>query len=155
MSASFTFRPALVACGLLLALTLTSCHFNSARTNREEDKQMAEEFMLDYFSNQQMGKTKANLRLYSKQFWEVTPREKMEQLLRKRDQLLGQLKSTEVGEWQTVVVSGSDPSSKYQLRYKNKYEEGNAVETFTMQREGPNDSIRIMSYNISSDVFLR
>ncbi|MBO0358236.1 hypothetical protein J0X19_09805 [Hymenobacter sp. BT186] len=136
-------------------MPFTSCHLNSSRTNSEEDKQIAEEFLLDYFSNQQMDSTAANFRLFSKQFWQVSPREKMEKMVAKRNEILGRLKSTELGQWQTVVVSGSDPASKYVLQYKNKYEKGEAVETFTMRREGAHDSIRIIGYNINSDAFLR
>lgn len=154
---SFSLRPFRIACALLLTTAFTACHFNfnSSRTNSEEDKQVAEEFLIDYFSNQQMDSTEANFRLFSKELWQVTSREKVKQLFKKRNQLLGRLKSTEIGEWQTEVVSGSDPRSNYRLQYKNKYEKGEAVETFTMQREGANDSIRILSYNINSDAFLR
>ncbi|MBD2713816.1 hypothetical protein KBK19_02065 [Microvirga sp. STR05] len=138
----------------LLLLALTACHVNSSRLNDEQDKVVADEFMVDYFSNQQLGHTETNLRLFSSRFWQVTPRDKVTLLFRKRDELLGRLQDTALKDWTTKVISGTDPSGEYQLRYENQYANGTAIETFTLAREA-NDSLRILSYNISSDAFFR
>ena len=145
-----------ISCGLAGALVfgLTACHLNSSRTNDEQDKIVANEYMVDYFSNQQLGRNEANMRLFSPRFWQVTSREKMTNIFQKRDELLGRLQDTSLETWNTKVISGTDPSSEYQVLYKNKYAKGDAIETFTLVREA-NDSLKIIYYNISSDAFLR
>ncbi|TGE20405.1 hypothetical protein E5K00_20630 [Hymenobacter aquaticus] len=137
----------------LLFLLLTGCQVNSTRVNVEEDKKAAELFVDAYLINQKQGHQAAMIQAYSKEVWTVTPQEKMQQLFRKRGEVLGRLQHAVLADWQSKVVTGSNPSSTFQLQYKNQYEKGEALETFGLRTE--HDSLKIINYNIQSDAFLR
>ncbi|RPD46322.1 hypothetical protein DNI29_15080 [Hymenobacter sediminis] len=133
---------------------LTACHFNSSRLNSEQDKAIADKLMVDYFSNQKSNQTQTNMQLFSSRFWQVASRDEMNQIFKKRDEVLGQLQDASLEKWQTKVTSGTKPSGEYQLQYKNTYTKGEAIETFRLEREA-NDSLKIVYYNINSKEFLR
>jgi hypothetical protein len=150
----FSIRTFLASCCLLIGTLLTACHFTASRINREKDKKAAEELVGIFFENEQQNRPEANLQLFSKQFYKATSPQKLSQIFTKRNQLLGKLQRIELAAWETKVVSGTDPSSQYVLQYKNKYEKGDATETFSLLRD-ENDAIRINGYRLNSDAFLR
>ncbi|MGZ3926441.1 MAG: hypothetical protein ACXVJG_05735 [Mucilaginibacter sp.] len=138
---------------VLFLTALSACVFTTTYTNRDEDKKDAEKVtnkLFDYLKNKNYDATYG---LYSKDFWEVTSKIKMKDLYTFTQDKLGDLESTSLSEWETKVVSGTDPSAQYALLYKNKYKKYPAEVTIRLIKD-PDGKIRILEYKINSNGFL-
>lgn len=134
-------------------ILIFGCQFNSQYINREEDKKVAEEVATEFFMLLNEKNYEAASRLFSKEFYKVSTREKLMEIFLASENKLGKLKNLELNQWETKRVEGSNPSSHYQLLYHTYHEKYNAQQALGMVRE--NDSIKILSYRIDSEAFLK
>lgn len=136
-----------------LLLTLMSCHVNSVYLNREEDKKDAEKVTNKLFELIKTKDYKQTTGLFSKQFYEVSSKEKLFDIFTATNLKLGNLQETKIETWETKRVVGSNPSANYTLVYNNKYEKFESKEIIKLTRDA-DGIIRIFGYHINSDGFL-
>ena len=139
---------------MLFTLALSSCQFNSTRTNMAGDKTAAEK-VTDKFHEFIKAKNYDSVyTLFSKRFFAVTPKAKMTEILTATQNKLGDLKSDSLAEWQTRIVEGTNPSSEYIMRYTNHRQKYDSKEQFTLTKDA-DGKIRILGYNINSEGFFK
>lgn len=143
----------LMLVAILLISTLSSCQFNRTFTNREEDKKEAEQVTSKFYELLKSKKYEETTALFSEKFFEVSDKEKLFQIYKITEEKLGALQEVAIGDWQTKVVIGTNPSSTYVLVYKNKYEKFESKETIRLTKE-TDGKIRILGYTINSDAFI-
>jgi hypothetical protein len=134
-------------------LILASCHFNSQYINRDEDKKDAEKITTKLFDLLKTKNYNETTELFSNKFFEVSSQEKLFEIFAATSNKLGELQNTKIESWETKIVQGSNPSANYLLVYKNKYENFESKETFTLTKE-KDGKTRIIAYNINSNGFL-
>ncbi len=139
---------------LILIVISISCHFNinNQFINRQEDKDDGEKVTSQFFELIMKKHYHETEKLFSLQFLKITPWKKMENIFLSVSKTLGNLKTAEIGKWETRRVEGSNPSAEYNFTYRTHYEKFDAVETFRLVRED-DGVIKILAYNISSDGF--
>jgi len=137
----------------LSALLLTACTFNATYKNREFDKNEAEQVTNKLFSDLQNKNYDASYSLYSKDFWDVTSKAKLIDLYNYAQGRLGDLKDTNLAEWQTTTITGTNPSADYEFRYKNTYQNGEASVSIRLIKD-PDHKVRIIALRFNSDAFL-
>jgi hypothetical protein len=135
------------------SLLFTACHFNSQFVNRNEDIQEAEKVTDKFYELKKVKKFKETTDLFSNDFYNVTDTSKLIKILTMTTEKLGNLMEVKIDQSNSVIISGTDPSSKYNFIYKNKYEKFEATETITLIKES-DGKIKIIGYNINSDGFL-
>jgi hypothetical protein len=62
------------------------------------------------------------------------------------------LKTTEVSQWETRIITGTNPSADYQFLYKNQYQKYLAEVTIRLTKD-TDGKVRIIGYHINSDGF--
>jgi hypothetical protein len=139
---------------VFLLICTSGCVFTSSRLNREEDKQDAEKVTNKFYSMIRSKNYDSGYDLFSDKFWAVTSVKRMNALYTATQKKCGDLVSIKLGDWQTKVVSGTDPSAEYQLTYNNHYQKYDAKESFILMKDD-DGKIRIINYNINSDAFLK
>lgn len=135
---------------LLLFLFVTSCHFNTSVSNMEKDRDEADlivEELYDYLDNEEY--TEAE-KLFSEKFFEVTDRESLKKILQAVNKKGGRILSSEITDWNTLVVKGTNPRSEYILLYQNKRDIATTQERIGLLKE--DDSIKIVSYHVTFDL---
>jgi len=138
---------------VILFVFLSSCQFNSTRTNMAGDKEAAEKVTDKFHAFIKAKNYDSAYTLFSKRFFAVTPKAKMTEILTATQSKLGDLKTDSLGEWQTKIVEGTNPSSDYLLEYTNHHQKYNAKEEFHLTKE--DGKIRILGYNINSEGFFK
>lgn len=136
----------------LLLFTLTSCVFTSTYTNREADKQEAEKVTNSFFELIKAKNYEAAYPLFSDDFFSVTPKPKLKEMFVTIQDKLGDLTSTNLDQWQTKVVKGTDPSSEYDLLYQNQHAKFKSAEEFKLTKNW-DGKIRILYYHVTSPGF--
>ena len=136
----FKMKPIVIFC--IAALLVSGCSFNSTFTNNIEDRKDAEKV------------TNKLYELFSKSFFDANNKEKLFEIFNATNVKLGSLEKTEIGQWETQRVEGTDPSANYALQYNNQYTNYQATETIRLTREKDGE-IKIISYNINSDGFFK
>jgi hypothetical protein len=133
-------------------LLLVACKFNMTYKNREADKQAAEQVLTRLYICLENKDYKSADTLFSKEFYSVTTKDKLNEIFAMTDNKLGDIQDTNITEWQTEVVTGTDPSTDYVFQYANKYKyyEGQVL---IHLRKDPDGKIRIVGYRIKSDGF--
>jgi hypothetical protein len=139
---------------LFLLVTLSACNFNSTYLNRAEDKNDAEIVANRYYGALKNKDYEAVDVFFANEFWKVTPKDKLHEILVNTQSKLGELKSTKLDHWETKVIKGTNPSSEYILYYLNKYKNHEAKETLRLIKVA-DDKIKIIAFNINSDGFLK
>lgn len=136
---------------ILLFITLTllvSCSFNQTFSNRESDKDEAQKVSEKFYWELQYGSNQDKMyELFSDKFFEVTSREKLNQLNLDTQNHSGIIKQNDLVKWETLVVKGSDSKSEYLLIYNVTRESGMTEETFSMLKE--DGIIKIVGYHIN------
>ncbi|HVS91335.1 MAG TPA: hypothetical protein VHE59_04835 [Mucilaginibacter sp.] len=145
---TFHILPATV----IFSLFLTACTLNYTRTNRESDKEDAEKITSLLFYQLQRKDYAGADSLFSKDFFSVTTKEKLNDIFRFTQERLGDLQDTHLSDWQTKVVRGTDASSEYILLYGNTYKKSVGQVKITLKKD-PDNKIRILGYTIRSDGF--
>ena len=133
----------------LLFLILSACTFNRTYLNKEDDKNDAMQVIGKFYYylgakdyNQVFG-------LFGKQFYKVASKNDLKKIFALTGNKLGDLKDTNIGEWETKRIEGTDASAEYELRYNNTYSKYEASETFRLIKED-DGKIKIVYYNIQS-----
>jgi hypothetical protein len=134
----------------LLFVVLSGCKFNRTFLNDEDDKNQAMQVIGKFYYY--MGTKDYNqvFSLFGKQFYQVASKNKLKELFTLTSTRLGDLKDTNIGEWETKRIEGTDPTAEYELRYNNTYTKYEASETFRLVRED-DGKIMIIYYGIKSD----
>ena len=130
-----------------------SCHFNYQYINREEDKKEAElvtNKLYDYIKTRDF---EGSTQLFSAKFYKVTSRSKLLRILEGTNDKLGTLLETNLENWETLIVKGSNRIATYRFYYKNRYSNFDTEERITMSKE-EDGQIRVIEYNINSDGFI-
>ena len=143
----------LLASALVFIILSASCNFSRTYLNREEDKQEAVKVVDQFYDRVAEGKYEAVDALFSSEFWKVTSKEKLHNLLIKKKEKLGKLNTKLLAKWETKRIESSNPSSNYALLYDNKYDKFEAKESFRLVME--KNQIKIIAFNINSDAFLQ
>lgn len=139
---------------LLTPLLLSACNFSSTYLNREEDKADAESVANTYFNFIEGQNFSATYPLFSKKFWAVVTKDKIQQIMQATEKKLGKLENTALSHWETRIIKGTNPSSEYLLEYTNHYHNADAKETLRLLKDD-DGKIRIVYYNIQSDGFFK
>lgn len=136
-----------------ICLTLFSCHFNSTYNNREADKQDGEKAIAVFYELLKSKSIEETYRLFDRRFFEVTDTQKLNEIYDISFSKLGNVESYDIEKWETQAVVGTDPKTNYVFLLNVKRSSYVSKETVTLQKE--NDEIKIISYHVNSDGFLR
>lgn len=148
----FKIRTLVIVC--IATLVVNGCSFNSTFTNSIEDRKDAEKVTNKLYELIKKKDYEATTVLFSKSFFEASDKEKLFEIFNATNVKLGSLEKTEIGQWETQRVEGTDPSANYALQYNNQYTNYQATETIRLTREKDGE-IKIISYNINSDGFFK
>lgn len=140
----------LILSNILLLIFLSGCVFSSTYLNREEDKNAAMEVIGKFYYYTGIKDYEHVYGLFGKEFYKVTPKNKLKDLFLITQNKLGERKDTNIGDWETKRVEGTNPSAEYKLQYDNVYTNAEAHETFYLMKES-DGQIRITGYRIMSD----
>ncbi|AYN00158.1 hypothetical protein [Chryseobacterium sp. 3008163] len=128
--------------------TLVSCSFNQTFSNRESDKNDAQEITSKLYWEILYGSNKDKIYdLFSDVFFEITNKDQLDELILTAQQENGVIKEYNIKHWETLVVKGSDEKSQYLLVYEVTRESGKTEEIFSMHKE--NGIIKIVGYRIN------
>lgn len=135
-------------CLILISFILISCSFDRTFSNRESDKEEAEKITKKFYWELEHGSNLDNLHnLFSEKFFEVTKKEKLDELNITVQNEMGIVEDYNLQRWETLVVKGTNEKSTYLLVYKVKRQNGETVETFSLLKE--NEVIKIVGYNVN------
>ena len=137
----------------LLALLFSACTFNATYNNREEDKSEAEQVAAMLFLNLQNKNYAAADTLFSKDFFRVTTKDKLNEVFKVTQEKLGDLAATNLTDWKTQVVKGTNASAEYAFLYGNTYKKAIGQVTIRLHKDQDN-KIRIVYYTVKSDAFV-
>ncbi|MCY0968709.1 hypothetical protein [Chryseobacterium wangxinyae] len=129
---------------LFVILTLlVSCSFNKTFSNRESDRDEAEKISKKFYWELSYGGNQDDLyNLFGEQFFEVTTKDKLNQMNLVSQNEIGQVQDYTLVKWETLVIKGSNPDVKR--------ERGKTQETFSLnKKEG---EIKIVGYHINQDL---
>lgn len=138
----------------IVALLVNGCSFNSTFTNNIEDRKDAEKVTNKLYELIKKKDYEATTVLFSKRFFDASNKKKLFEIFNATNVKLGSLKKTEIEQWETQRVEGTNPSANYALQYNNHYTNYEATEIIRLTRE-KDGSIKIISYNINSDGFFK
>lgn len=136
-----------------ICLTFFSCHFNSTYNNREADKQDGEKAIAVFYELLKSKSIEDTYRLFDRRFFEVTDTQKLNEIYDISFSKLGNVESYDIEKWETQAVVGTDPKTNYVFLLKVRRSSYVSKETVTLQKE--NDEIKIISYHVNSEGFLR
>ena len=139
---------------LFVALTFFGCTFTTTYTNREKDKGEAETVADKFFDYVKQNNYSATFQLFSPQLLKESPEGKIYEIYQYSRRHLGNLRKTNLIDWETKVIEGSTTSSNYTLKYENTYDSSLAIEIFRLIKDDHNQ-IKITAYNINSDIFFK
>ena len=135
---------------ILITFFLTSCNFNRTFENREEDKKDAEKITTNFFILLKNNDRNGVAKLFSDKFFQVTSKEKLNQMLNYTNKVGGKMLNNSLSNWETTIVKGTNPKADYLMTYYVKRDSINTQEIFSLQKE--NDSIKIVGYKIDLDI---
>ncbi|MDH6250865.1 hypothetical protein M2347_000592 [Chryseobacterium sp. H1D6B] len=136
---------------LIISFLLISCSFNQTFSNRESDKKDAEEISKKFYWELKYGSNQDKIyELFSNKFFEVTSKEKLDQMNTVSQNEIGPIQEYNLIKWETLVVKGSNARSQYLLIYDVKRTNGKTEETFSMNKE--NGEIKIIGYRINQNL---
>ncbi|HEX3387044.1 MAG TPA: hypothetical protein VHS53_17710, partial [Mucilaginibacter sp.] len=123
------------------------CVFTTTYTNREQDKAAAEKVSNQLFKYLKDKNYEAASGLFSKEFYSVTPKNKLKGMFAEIQNDLGDLKTDSLAECNTKVITGTDQSSEYFLIYKNHHKKHDGVDSIRMLKEA-DGKIRIVFFHV-------
>lgn len=139
---------------VILTINITpSCKFNTEYINRVEDKEEAEEIVNQFYEYLKKQDFESIINLHSESFFDNSSKKQIEKLYANVQTRLGKLKKTELDNWQTKVVIGTNAISTYFFIYKNSYEMFDAMEKIRLIKEEDGQT-RVISYDINSEGLL-
>ncbi len=138
---------------LLLVLFFTACSLNATYNNREDDKAEAEQVTAKLFLDLQTKNYAAADTLFSKDFYKITSKDKLNEVFKVTQEKLGDLGDTNLTDWKTRVVSGADASADYAFFFGNTYKKAIGQVAIRLHKD-PDNKIRIVYYTVKSDAFV-
>ena len=138
----------------LIASTFLGCTFTTTYTNREKDKDEAATVADKFFNYVKQNNYSATFQLFSSQLLKESPEDKIYEIYKYSRRHLGNLIKTNLIDWETKVVEGTNNSANYTLKYENTYDSSLAVETFRLAKDN-HKQIKITAYHINSDIFFK
>lgn len=135
---------------ILITLFLTSCNLNRTYENREEDKKEAEKITQKFFSLVKENNKQEALKLFGKGFFKVSNKNELNQTIEWTKKEAGNISNYSLYEWETTVVTGTNPKANYLLVYNAQRDKINTEEIFSLEKE--NDSIKIIGYKVNLEV---
>jgi len=135
---------------IILFMVLSGCNFNRTYLNDENDKNQAMQVIGKFYYYKGTKDYDQVFSLFGKQFYQVASKSKLKDIFALTSSRLGDLKDTNIGEWETKRVEGTDPSAVYELRYNNTYAKYEASEIFKLMKED-DGKIMIIYYGIQSE----
>ena len=135
---------------ILITFFFLSCNFNRTFENREEDKKDAEKITTNFFILLKNNDRNGVAKLFSDKFFQVTSKEKLNQMLNYTNKVGGKMLNNSLSNWETTIVKGTNPKADYLMTYYVKRDSINTQEIFSLQKE--NDSIKIVGYKIDLDI---
>ncbi len=135
----------------VLCMALVGCDFNTTRTNLASDRDRAVAVSDKLFDCLEHSNYECADKLFSKEFFEATPKDSLHEIYRISRDVLGEFKVRTLEEWETSVVSGTNPVAEFLLLYNVEYTKHPAqVALFMVEEEG---EVKIKVYRILSDAF--
>lgn len=140
----------------IIFLFICSCKndFYMQQKNQESDKREGEMITGIYFDNLLLEQPHENIDLFSSEFFKITSKEKFIEQNEFIKNKLGKVLGKELKQWETSIISGTNPKSEYLFIYNVQREKYNSVETFYLMKDEATDSIKIYSYKIESEGLL-
>jgi hypothetical protein len=136
----------------LSLIFLSGCFYSSTYLNKEEDRDAASTVIGRFYYYTGTKDYDHVYDLFGKEFYKVTSKDKLKAMFVLTQEKLGDRKDTNIGEWETKRVEGTDPSADYELEYDNVYTNADAREIFHLIRES-DGQIKIAGYKILSEKF--
>ena len=134
----------------VIAIFLISC---SGQKGHSKDDVVL--LMNEYFEKVKRNDFSLVETYYSEAFYENTNKEKWEELYNKVHYVLGELISVELESWNMRAVLATSGSGKYfTFVYKNKYENGDVIETINIFIPKNENIVRINAHNYNSETFI-
>ncbi len=136
---------------LSLFLILTSCNFNTTYSNQESDKKEAEKITNKLYWEIQYGTNEDEIfKLFSDQFFAVTNKNELREIISKSNSKFGAIKEPTLAEWETLVVKGTNARSEYVFIYDVARENTKTKEKISMIKE--NGNIKVVGYHVNQDL---
>lgn len=129
-------------------ITFCSCHWTATYNNRVEDKNEAQKVAEKFYDLLKKNDYNGTYPLYSATFLQATDTTKMAAFYRIISQKLGSILHDSLVQWQTHVVTGSNPSAEYFFFYVVRREKYESRESFTLSKE--NGTIKIDGFTVNS-----
>lgn len=134
---------------LIVFFCLFSCTFNETQKNKEKDKKEAEKITSLFFSKLKSGKEEDISKLFSDNFFKITPKDDLKKIIKTANSEAGIIRSYSLFGWESTVTTGGNAHSEYLLTYYVKRNKMNTLETFSMEKVG--EEIKINGYDIKID----
>jgi hypothetical protein len=140
---------------LIGCVFVSGCNFRNEYVNEDSEKQKAEKIADKLYAYIAKQDYKNAEELFGKAFFKATTKEGLQEIFQQTHKQLGAYESGKIIEWKTRRVVGTDLSSaEYLLVYEVKYKKFTAKETISLVKE-EDDVIRILSYYVNSEGFLK
>lgn len=135
---------------IALCLILPACEFNMTYTNRQIDKEAAEKVTNLLLLNLESKDYAAADTLFSKEFFKSGSKKKLNDIFQMSVDKLGEIQDTNLDDWGTKVVSGTNSSGEYAFLYNVRYQYYNGQVAIHLIKD-PDGKIRIDGYHIKSE----
>lgn len=136
---------------IIILTTFISCNFNKIHENRLTDKEDAEKVINRLYSLTSNVDDSRIYEIFSPKFYKATTKDELKRIIETANSKAGKIGSDSLLVWKTKVLEGTDSKSEYLLTYYVRREQFNTLETFSMEKEKENDSIKIIGYDIKID----
>ncbi|PCJ66767.1 MAG: hypothetical protein COA58_04725 [Bacteroidetes bacterium] len=138
----------------LVATSILGCNFSRSFKNKEADKKEAEKVTKQFFQDLKDGDFAYATELFGDKFYAATSKVELLKILETNEKKLGTFQSSELTQWNTMVIEGSTSKSTYNLLYSCEFENDSArIAVFLYKND--KDSVKIQGFNIESDAYLK
>lgn len=139
---------------LFIITLFINCNVNRTYNNRESDKVEAEVVINKLFENLQNSDFENASLLFADKFYEVTPKDKLFEILKVTDEKLGKQIKYELLDWSSTVTEGGIESGKYLFLYKLTCEKNEGKLKITLHKNEKGE-IEVVGYSLGSDAFIK
>lgn len=140
---------------LLCSVCIVSCNVNTTHTNELLEKTQAENVTSRFYGALLTKNYDRVTPILSPKFFEGMDENDFKKSLEKTNEKFGDIVTWDLIDWKTVRVTGSSPKCEYLFVYEVEYIKYKAKETFFMERANGNEKIKIVSYKVESEGFLK
>lgn len=137
-----------------MTILISSCHFSNKYQNRESDLKDAEKVTAKLLVNIKESDFNKATELFGEEFYKVTSKEDLINIFESTETKLGELKNTELADWNSMVSEGAIEQGVYNLNYNAEFEKDTAKLKITLTKN-ENGEIKLVGYNIQSQAFLK